>query len=63
MLNKVHAHRRSEKREHYDIFSHAVLRGIEVFAADSRNDFMQDGSPEKHFTSCSTKFRLKNIDK
>ena len=44
-------------------FTCFALNGLDVFAADIRNEYVQATSSEKHFIMCDPEFRLENVGK
>ena len=44
-------------------FTYAALNGLQVFAADIRNSYLQAPSSQKDYIVCGPEFRIKNIGK
>ena len=44
-------------------FTYAALNGVDIFAADIRNAYLQAPSSEKHFIICGPEFGLENVGK
>ena len=41
-------------------FTYAALNGLDIFAADIRNAYLQVPSSQKHYIICSPEFGLEN---
>ena len=44
-------------------FTYAALNGLDVFAADIRNAYLQAPSSQKHYIICGPEFGLENVGK
>ena len=45
------------------VFTYAALNGIDVFAADIQNAYLQAPLSQKHYVICRQEFGLENIGK